>query len=541
MSVRAHFVPLVSWVAVGLFACSGEAPVSEATPEGRPNILLIVADDLGYADLGAYGGDIRTPNIDAIAGSGILFTQFHTAPSCAPTRAMLLSGNNNHVAGMGRQSQYLEGVDGYEAHLSERVAPLPRLLRDAGYHTLTVGKWHLGMAPEHGPRAAGFTRGFNTRGGAANHFNAVGIRKTGSSYELDGEPAEWPEGRYSTDLYTERLLGFIDDIDDGRPFFAFAAYTSPHWPLQVPDDELDRYAGQYDQGYDTLRVERFNSLKAAGILADNHELPPRPESIPPWENLTAEEKRREARKMELYAAMVENLDDHVGRIVAHLEEKGILENTLIFFMGDNGPDGSNHYEEGQFSEFIQANYDNTYENMGKSTSFVSYGFPWAEVSSAPFNRYKKYATQGGVLAPMIVSGHGVVSRGTKSAAFTTVMDVAPSILELAGVSYPDDGSVVPMLGESILALLGGTAERAHADDYLTVVSHSGRTFLRQGHWKLLHLESGFREEDFALYDLEADPGETTDLRDDRPEKMQHMLELWRTHRKKLGILIPADL
>ena len=217
---------------IALGACASGADV-----DPRPNILLIVADDLGYADLGSFGSEIRTPNIDALAAEGVILTQFHTAPMCAPTRAMLLTGNNNHVAGMGQQSPPAAwtATHGYEGHLSDRVAPFPRLLRDAGYHTYSTGKWHLGDAEEQSPPAAGFERSFQLTHGAANHFNAVGFHEGGSLYREDGREVPYPEGTYTTELFTDRLIGFIDErLDDGRPFLAFAAYTSPHWPLQVP-------------------------------------------------------------------------------------------------------------------------------------------------------------------------------------------------------------------------------------------------------------------------------------------------------------------
>jgi arylsulfatase A-like enzyme len=337
-------------LALGLLALG--ACSSPQEPDPRPNILLIVADDLGYADLGVFGGDIRTPNIDALATEGLLFTQFHTAPLCAPTRAMLLSGNNNHVAGMGRMISSRPGssgplqvyVPGYETHLSDRIAPMPRLLQEAGYHTYTAGKWHLGAASEHSPTAAGFERSFNNVHGAGNHFNSLGFFEEGSVYREDGELVQWPEGRYSTELFTDRLIEFIDaGKDDGRPFFAFAAYTSPHWPMQVPDEDLDLYAGQYDQGYDRLREQRFESLKEADIIPEFSTLPPRNEAIGPWEGLTEAERRQESRKMELYASMVENLDRHVGRLIDHLKANGLYENTLVVFMSDNGAAAEDFY------------------------------------------------------------------------------------------------------------------------------------------------------------------------------------------------------
>jgi len=514
-------------------------------PDNRSNILLIVADDLGYADLGIYGSDIDTPNIDALAAQGMLFTQFHTAPSCAPTRAMLLSGNNNHVAGMARQGTIgLAGVpfEGYEASLSDRIVPFPRLLNNAGYHTYSVGKWHLGLEPENSPNAAGFSRSFNLLDGAGTHFDAVGFFEGGSTYRLDEDLTEYPVGRYSTEVYTDQLIEFIEENkNDGKPFFAYAAYTSPHWPLQVPDEYLNRYAGFYDDGYDLLRGRRFESLKQAGIIPLESELPPRNQEITPWSDLTAEEQRHESRKMELYAAMVDNLDDHVGRLIDYLKANGLYDNTLIVFMSDNGAAAEDFYNIGPFVEYIQENFDNRYEKMGTAESFVSYGPQWAEAGSAPFQRHKGYTREGGIVAPMIIAGSGVAASGVIDRNYLTVMDFAPTFLEIAGAHYPDDESVNSILGESINRFLAGETDTVHDDDYVTTLFHGGRAYLRQGRWKISTLESPFDEDFFELYDLSVDPGEANNLAEVEPEKFDEMIELWREQRDELGIILPEDL
>ena len=534
-------------VAVTVAACERHASISErvVVHATRPNILLIVADDLGYADLGAYGGEIDTPNIDDLAARGMLFTQFHTAPYCAPTRAMLLSGNNNHVAGMAAQGwDGVAGVEvaGYENSLSDRIAPLPRVLRDAGYNTYTVGKWHLGRAPENGPRAAGFTRNFNLLDGAGTHFDAVGFFEGGSIYDRNGAPAEYPVGEYSTEVYTDALIEFIDEgLKDGRPFFAFAAYTSPHWPLQVPEEYLDLYAGAYDEGYDALREQRFESLKSAGIIPQSSELPPRNEDVTPWDELDAEQQRIEAREMELYSAMVDNLDDHVGRLIAHLKEIGVYDNTLIVFMSDNGAAAEDFYSTGSHAEYVQAHFDNAYEKMGTSESFVSYDDPWAEAGSAPFQRHKGYTREGGIVAPMIVAGPGVGADGRIDNAYVTVMDLAPTFIDIAGARYPEEEGIRPMLGESMTPFLAGEADTVHDENYVTALYHRGRAYLRQGRWKISNLERPFDESKFELFDVVADPGETTDLSQSEPEQYEAMLELWREERRRLGIILPQDI
>lgn len=524
---------------------TGISLMAETSTGPRPNILLIVADDLGYADLGCYGSNIRTPNIDQLAAEGLLFTQFHTAPLCAPTRAMLLSGNNNHVAGMGRQHSggiLGEPMRGYEGHLSDRIVPFPKLLKNAGYNTFTVGKWHLGTDKENWPAAAGFTRSFNLLHGAGNHYDSIGFFEGGSHFTEDGETAEYPDGEYSTEVYTDKLISFIKDHkSEDAPFFAFAAYTSPHWPLQVPADYLHKYSGQYDMGYDRLRETNFESLKAAGIIPESSELPPRNDAITPWKALSTEDKRREARKMELYAAMVENLDHHVGRLVQFLKKEKLYKNTLIIFMADNGAAAEDFYHVGSFKEYIQANYDNAYENMGKPDSFVSYGPQWAEAGSAPFSRYKGYTREGGITAPMIIAGQGVRQHGSKTRTYVTVMDLAPTFIELGQTEYPDDEHLSPILGESMVPLLKGVKEAVHDENYVTILSHAGRALIRQGKWKLVNLSRPFDEAQMELFNLESDPGETTNLAEDFPEQHQHMLKLWRTERKKMGIILPQDL
>ena len=529
-------------IAAALIACT------QSKQDTRPNILLIVADDLGYADLGCYGGDIRTPSIDRLASNGLLFTQFHTAPSCAPTRAMLLTGNNNHVAGMGRQGvpkgSWAEGKPGYEGYLSDRVVPISMVLREAGYHTYTVGKWHLGKRPEHSPASKGFERSFSLLQGGGNHYNNIGIIGTDSvsQYSADGALADYPTGAYSTEFYTDKLMEFIRAGKDDKPFFAYAAYTSPHWPLQAPL-EFDRYQGKYDVGYDSLRVLRFESLKGAGIISSDAVLPPRLKSIKPWNELTAEEKKIESRKMELYAAMVDNLDHHIGRLLQFLKNEGLYESTLIIFISDNGAAAEDFYTTSPYSDFIVPRYNNSLENMGSPTSFVSYGPQWAKAGAAPFSHHKSFATEGGIVAPMIISGMNVVGSGLIRSDFVTVMDIAPTILELAKAPYPGlhaTQTVRPMLGESMVSYLFGKTGAIHDSTYVTGLELNGRAYFRKGKWKILNLERPHRESVFQLFNLETDPAETTDLASQYPGIFSEMIESWRNYRKANGILVEPE-
>ncbi len=516
----------------------------------RPNILLIVADDLGYADLGAFGSDIHTPNLDALARVGIRFSQFHTASMCAPSRAMLLSGNNNHVAGMANQSQ--SGILGnafpaYEAHLSDRIVPFPRLLQRAGYRTHIVGKWHLGAPAAHGPRAAGFDRSFTLLHGAANHWNGAGFFAGGSVYEANDQLSQWPEGQFSTEVYTDRLIEFIErDRAEGHaePFFAMASYTAPHWPLQVPTEELDRYRGQYDEGYDVLRELNFNRLKAAGIIAESAQLSPRDPEVTPWQRLDTLQQRRESRKMELYAAMVSNLDAHIGRLVEYLEETGLRNNTMIVFISDNGAAGEDFYnspERQEFYDYTRAHYDNRLDNMGHPDSFVSYGIPWAQAGSAPFRGIKGHAHEGGITAPMIISGPLIEGRGRIEHGYVDILDLAPTFLALAGARYPADNQIRAPRGASLLPFLTGQSDTIPGQHEVTVYFHRGWGMIRSGNWKLINADWPFSESSLELFDVRADPGETRNLRQSQPAVYRQLLETWREERKELGIVLPEDL
>lgn len=529
-----------------IFISNNDPAKSQTKPTNRPNIVLIVADDLGYTDLGCYGGEIKTPNIDLLAKRGLQFTNFHTSPLCAPTRSMILSGNDNHVAGMGSmfpvKGTSREGKPGYEGHLTERIVTVSQLLKDGGYQTFMAGKWHLGFEDAYIPYAKGFDKSFVLLNGGATHFdNNPIMANEPPMYRLDNQAILFPEGEYSTDLYTKKMIGFMNDADKKRPFFALLTYTSPHWPLQVPADQMDKYKGKYDVGYDSLRVTRFNQQKKMGIIPSTATLPPRNPEIKPWTALLAEEKKVESRKMELYAAMVENLDHHVGLLIKYLETSNLIDNTIIVFMSDNGAAAEDFYNRPEgFGPFLRAHYDNSYENMGKASSFVSYGPQWAQAGAAPFKLFKYYTTEGGVVTPLIISGKYVERKPGRHSVFVNVMDIAPGFLELAGIKYPaiyNNKKVSPMLGESFLPFIKGKAAIVHSEHYVYGLEHDGQCLLIKGKWKITNISNPFDENAFSLYDLSNDLGETSDLSKSNPKKFNEMMNEWRIFKKKTGVIL----
>ena len=537
-----------------LAACTQPSapPEPEDAPARQPNFLLIVADDLGYTDIGAYGGEIRTPVLDDLASRSVMFTNFHVLPMCAPTRAMLLAGTEHHVAGLGTMFgpnflPALEGHTGYETYLHERVASLPERLAEVGYRSYMAGKWHLGPDPGQWPVDRGFDRSFVLLPGSGSHM-VIPERQ----YVENGEWVEpTEEGFYSTRAYTDKLIGYIDEFQgDGQPFFVYAAYTSPHWPLQVPPEFIDRYAGDYDEGYDALRVARMARAEALGVIPETD--PDYFEPLgPAWEELNSETQAHYARRMELYAAMVENLDHHVGRLIDHLENIGELDNTVILFMSDNGAATEQmEYNPGFSARIERENSDNSLENLGAADSYISYGANWAQAATAPFNRFKGFITEGGTLVPAFVL-HGDSTNPTGlDGQYLSAIDIAPTLLELAGATIDSTSvqgrEVAAITGRSFARVLGADAAPVYPEDHIFALEMHGSRAVRQGRYKLVWEqpavntwwpfaipESWYR---WQLYDLQTDPGERYDIGAEHPELMRQLIDAWEDYADTYGVV-----
>ena len=510
----------------------------------QPNILLIVADDLAYTDMSCYGGEIPTPNLDTLASRGIRFSQFHTAPYCAVTRAMVLTGNNNHVAGMGSQD-LRTNVKGYEGHLSNRVVTIPQLLKTKGFSTFMAGKWHLGTQTEDNPHNKGFDKSFVMLEGAANHYNEVGVLREPaiSPYTENGQKTDWPKDAYSTDLYTDKLLSYIEQAHSkNSPFFGFAAYTSPHWPLQVDEKHWKKFEGNYKGGYDSLRRTRFKAAVKAGLISKNAQLPDRFPQVPSWDNLSAPEKKIEARKMELYAGMVDNLDYNIGRLITKLKELEIYENTLIIFMSDNGAAAEDFVNHSYFGPYIKQHFNNDYNNMGQPDSYVSYGPQWAEAGSAPFKYFKGYTTEGGMTAPLIITGPQIERYNSLESQFLTLMDIAPTLYDLLEISYPSEYNsheLEALKGASLLPLFKDDAVKIHDENYVFALEHRGYAMLRKGDWKLVNIQSPLDLKNFELYNIKSDPGESVNVRQLHPNEFETLLLEWDVFSKQVGVVTPT--
>ena len=535
-------------VAIALSACQADTPETETTSPTQPNIVLILVDDMGYTDIGAFGSEVATPNLDALAFAGVRLTNFHSSPQCAPTRSMLLSGSDNHKAGMGSMfgSRMIVGEygdqQGYEQQLHPRVAALPERLGDAGYHTYMSGKWHLGGTPDKGPAARGFDRSFALMIGSSSHFGSPTINPA-TAFRADGELVEeLPDGFYSSTTYTGKMIDFIDSKHgDGKPFFGYLALTAPHWPLQAPAEDLDRYKGRYDAGYDVLRAERIKRAEELGVVpvVDSALFELVGKS---WDELSEEEQRYLARKMEIYAAMMEVMDDNIGRLVDHLKEIGEFDNTYFFFMSDNGAEADREDLNPTFAGQIERSgyVDNSYENLGNPTSWVNLGPGWAQATAAPFRLFKGFPTEGGHKVTSFAYHPTLAAGGIIDDQYLSLMDVMPTFLDIAGAEFDETvvrgREVVPMDGRSFAAALGDADNPIYGPDDVIAHELHGQRYLLRGNWKILweqrpiniHWDDDYPERwnAWQLFDLANDPTEQTNLAAAEPELTAELAALW---------------
>ncbi len=512
--------------------------------EKRPNVLLIVADDMGWSDAGVYGGEIFTPNLNRLASQGYQFLNFHVGSMCAPTRSMLMTGVDNHVVGMGNMIELVadnqRGKPGYEGRLNGRAVTIATLLRDAGYHTYMAGKWHLGYTQQTLPASQGFEDSFILAEGGADNYEKKSYSPTYPTppHFFDGlKEAELPADFYSSQFYTDKMIGWIDsNKGDGKPFFAYLAYQAVHMPLQAPDDYTQRYLWTYDAGWNNIRKFRYQRQVALGIAPAGLQLAT-PSVIPAWDSLPADERRMDAKRMAVYAGMLEYMDMSIGRVLEYLKQKGMLDNTIVIFMSDNG--GEAHELMDHFPEYYAKNFNLTYEHLGQKGSFVEYGPAWANVSMTPFSSFKSSASEGGVRAPLIVSYPKAIPMGQRTDAFASVVDVVPTLLQFANVK-PSSTSV-PLAGRSMVALLTGQSDQVYPSDASISQELSGGAAVYQGDYKLVRNIPPYGDRKWHLYDLRTDPTESKDLAASDPDRVKSMSAAYAEYVKQNGVIeVPDD-
>lgn len=521
---------------------------ASAAQDSRPNVLLIVADDMGYSDIGPFGGEIATPTLDALAGEGLRLTNFHVLASCSPSRSVLLSGMDNHRAGLGtmneRMPEGVRGEPGYEGHLNHRVAALPEVLKANGYRTYMVGKWHLGEDENTIPHARGFDETFVLVGGGGSHWDSKRISPTiPTDFSHNGKKVEsLPEDFYSTKNYTDSLIEWIErDQKSDQPFFAYLSYTAPHDPLHAPKEYIDKYKGTYDGGWDALRDKRLAGLKKLGMVANDVKPFPRLPTVKAWEELSEGERAMAARDMEVYAAMVDYMDDQIKRVFDQLKATGEYENTLIIFFSDNGANGSSLAKyPGQTQEYMNT-FDNRLDNRGLKNSLIDMGPGWAQASMTPSRLFKGFTAEGGIRSPLLVKLPGkMANSGDINSSFLHIRDIMPTILDAAdiepAVEWFAGRSVQPIQGTSVLPLLAGREVKTGPSVSEVGYELFGMRAFFAGRWKALWMPEPNGTGAWELFDLTRDPGELNDLAREYPKKLEELVARWKRYKKDNGVL-----
>ncbi|MGI9532782.1 arylsulfatase [Lutimonas sp.] len=528
--------------------------------EKKPNIILIVLDDAGYSDLGPFGSEINTPSIDKLASEGVMFSQFNVTPNCSSTRASLLTGMDHHRTGMGSHvvvTENQKGKPGYEGFLNHRVTTMAEVLQDGGYYTMMAGKWHLGNKQANTwPSGRGFERSFVLLNGGASHWDNTPLfpNKPGT-YINDGKPVqEFPKIFYSSDFYTEKIINYIEQGENKKPFFAYLSFTAPHNPLHAPDELIKKYQDQYKDGWDQLQLRRLEQLKSIGLIDPQIAPQVRPEWIPAWDDLNQKEKDNASRDMAVYAAMIDRLDHNIWLLVQKLKELKAYDNTMILVFSDNGPSKTTMEDylnlAGADMSFMDT-FDNSLENRGLQNSNIDIGPGWAYGIAAPFRLMKGYQSQGGVMSPLIIKPPKQWNQSTSHIKKPVhIMDIMPTVLDAANVDHPADElsaektltsnnevELLAMQGKSMVQLIKGEKsidfdERGFGSELFGIRAY------RKGNWKILKLPEPYGSGKWQLYNLESDPGESKDLAEIHSDVLEELAKEWRVYVEINGVVEP---
>ncbi len=550
---RREFLTLSGMAMAATFSGCGSTPPSESSDAPkRPNIVVVMVDDMGFSDIGCYGGEAQTPTIDALAKNGLRFTQFYNAARCCPTRASLLTGLYPHKTGMGFMTARDFKKPGYRADINRQCLTIAEVLRPAGYQTYMAGKWHIchNFAPD-GPKDAwpsqrGFDRFYGTLIAAGSQWNPPTLMEGNTPVEATGD-------FHYTEAMTDKAMQFIREGDAKKPFFLYLAYTAPHWPLHARERDIKKYRGRYKEGWDAIREARRAKLVKEGILDPKWKLSPLEKKTPAWDKLP--DREWEQSRMEAFTAMIDHVDQNVGRLVAQLKERGELDNTLILFLSDNGGDAQEHMGGmigATGKPWAYMRYVPLYTKdkrpviagdvpgikPGPDNTYAGYGIKWANISNTPFNKYKKYAHEGGISTPLVAHWPaGISAKNELRRQCAHVIDVMATCVDVSGADYPktkDGKAIHPLDGTSLLPIFAGkTIER----DTLCW-EHQGNYAIRKGDWKLV---SAWPDNVVELYNMKDDRTETTNLAGRYPEKVKAMQAEYDAWAKKSWVLPWKDL
>lgn len=517
-----------------------------AAQDLRPNIVLVLADDVGFSDLGSYGSEIATPNIDALAAMGVKFSNFHASPICAPSRAMLMSGVDSHFAGIASLPETTPPEHAehraYQGRLADDVVTVASRLQATGYHTYMAGKWHLGHGDGDLPSAHGFERTFALDATGADNWDQrpyLPIYDKADWFQ-DGEPVTLPDDFYSSEFLIDQTIEFINaDRADSQPFFAYVAFQAVHIPIQAPQEFRDRYLGVYDDGWEQLRQSRYRGAIEQGILPEPITLEAPIAGLRPSVEISLEDRKMMARSMEVYAGMLEAMDYHFGRLVADLKDSGLYENTVFIILSDNGPEPSDPLSMPLFHLWLDwIGYDPEYDTLGEQGSFTNIGPEFATAASAPLSYFKFYAGEGGLRVPLILAGPGIAAAQV-SDSFSFITDIAPTILEIGGtpeVTEWEGSTIQPIEGRSLVPTLTDPADGVHGPNEDIALEAAGNAALFRGDLKLVRVVPPYGDNAWHLYDIRNDPGEVHDLKDELDDEFRNMLAAYHAYEARVGVL-----
>ena len=513
---------------------------SEAPPvKPQPNFVVLLADDLALMDIGIYGGEANTPNIDALAQRGRMFTRHYSSPLCSPSRAMLLTGLDNHRTGVSTIQEMIPaehiGKKGYSLRFEPGVTTIATRLKAQGYRSYMTGKWHLGHGPGDLPNAHGFDRSFVLDASGADNWEQKSYMpyyKTAPWFE-DDKPATLPKDFYSSRFLVDRMIDYIDAGPVDQPFFAYVAFQAVHIPVQAPAEFTRKYADTYREGWAVMRNARWQRAQAMGLIPQGAPLADPPEGLRDWDSLSAGEQALFARHMAINAGMIESMDHHVGRLVAHLKRTGQYDNTVFVFTSDNGPEPSNPMAGTRGMDlWTRANgYSVSADNWGEKGTYGFIGPEFANAAASPGAMFKFYTSEGGLHVPMIIAGPGIAAA-VPSSAMTMVSDIAPTLLALAG-GKADAGAFD---GASLVPLLTGQSDAVRAPQVPVGFEVSGNAALFKGSYKLVRNLKPYGDGQWRLFDISSDPGETRDLSKSDPAKFKELMADYRAYAQRNGVL-----
>lgn len=518
-------------------------PHAMAQPD-QPNIVIILVDDAALMDFGSYGGEARTPNIDALAARGAMFTQYRTSPLCSPSRAMLLTGLDNHRTGIATIPEVLPeehvGQPGYTMALEPGVITIADRLRTVGYRTLMSGKWHMGSGEGDLPSHHGFDRSVALDASGADNWEDkayIPFYADAPWYE-NGEPIDLPDDFYSSRFIIDKMISYLETSDPAKPFLAYLPFQAIHIPVQTPPEFTAHYDGVYDTGWHELRKARHVKAQSLGLIPNGAPLAPMPENARNWAELTPETRALYTARMQVNAGMMEAMDHHVGRFITYLKTSGAFENTVFVVASDNGPEPSRGDEDPRLKFWMRLNgYHLNLDGMGEQGSWGFIGPEWANAAASPGALYKFYASEGGLRAPLIIAGPGITTQRVTSPAMVT--DITPTLLDLISYDETHTGAK-PMTGRSLLPVLAGEQASAYAPDDIRAIEVSGNSALYQGDFKITRNIAPVGDGQWRLYNLATDPGETQDLASTEPRRMDQMLDTYAQYSADMGVLdMPA--